>query len=154
MEEHSELQTEFIEQDPKGYFVIKVDADKKEVVADHYSNENSLLNRITGATAKYIYKRIISLGFVSDVSHAAYLGHELRAAQFALEHSLPYEQDRDFRIPREAIPNTSLAAEATYIKAGKLVSIPDSNHDETVKVGGVEMSFKDLLRSRGICRVF
>jgi hypothetical protein len=95
------------------------------------------------------------LGLVSSVSHAAYLGHELRAAQFALEHGLPYEQDREMMLmPKDKLNDVSLAAEATYVKAGKMVAIPDRNHDETIKVGGIEMSFKDFLRSRGISRVF
>ena len=154
-EEHKELVTEFIEQDPKGYFIIKVDAEKGEVMADHYGNDNVLLNRITGAKAKYIHKRITSLGLVSDVSHAAYLGHELRAAQFSLEHGMPFQQDKDIILmSKERLSDVSLAAEATYVKAGKMVAIPGRSHEENVKVGQVEMPFKDFLRSRGLSRVF
>jgi len=155
VEEHKELVTEFIEQDPMGYFIIKIDKSGSEIMADHYGNDNILLNRITGGKAKYIHKRITSLGLVSNTSHAAYLGHELRAAQFALEHGLPYEQDKDMILmPKEKLADVSLAAEATYVKAGKMVSIPDSNHDEIIKVGKMEMSFKDFLRSRGLSRAF
>jgi hypothetical protein len=155
MEEHKELVTEFIEQDPKGYFIIKIDKDKNEIAADHYGNDNQLMNRISGNKAKYIIKRITSLELVSSVSHAAYLGHELRSAQFALEHGLPYEQDRDILLlQKDKLQDVSLAAEATYVKAGKLVAIPDKSHDENIKVGGIEMSFKDFLRSRGLSRAF
>ncbi|MBM3303593.1 MAG: hypothetical protein FJY76_00720 [Candidatus Aenigmarchaeota archaeon] len=155
VEEHRELVTEFIESDPKGYFIIKLDTARKEIIADHYGNDNILLNRITGSKAKYIHKRITSLGLVSNLSHAAYLGHELRAAQFALEHGLPYEQDREMLLmPKERLSDVSLAAEATYVKAGRLVSIPGRSHEENVKVGQVEMPFKDFLRSRGLSRVF
>ncbi len=155
VEEHKELVTEFIEQDPKGYFIIKVDAGRNEIIADHYGNDNMLLNRVSGSKAKYLHKRITSLGLVSTLSHAAYLGHELRAAQFALEHGLPYEQDREMVLmSKDRLSDVSLAAEATYVKAGKLVSIPGKSHDENVKVGGLEMPFKDFLRSRGLSRVF
>lgn len=155
MEEHRELATEFIEQDPKGYFIIKIDNNSKEIIADHYSNGGALINRVAGTKAKYLHKRIVSLGIVSTLSHAAYLGHELRSAQFALEHGLPYEQDRDFvLLPKDKLSDTSLATEATYIKAGKLISIPDKNHDEMVNIGGVEMSFREFLRSRGLSRAF
>ncbi len=155
MEEHKELVTEFIEQDPKGYFIIKTGSNSKEIIADHYGNDNILLNRITGGKAKYLHKRITSLGLVSTLSHAAYLGHELRTAQFAVEHGLPYEQDREMLLmPKDKLSDVSLAAEATYVKAGKMVSIPGRSHDENVKVGGLEMPFRDFLRSRGLSRVF
>ncbi len=153
--EHRELVSEAIEQDPKGYFLIKVDRAKKEITVDHYSNDNVLLSRITGSKAKYLHKRIVSLDLVSNPSHAAYLGSELRAAQFALEHGLPYEQDKDFMlIPKDKLSDTSLATEATYVKAGKLVSMPNTVHDESIMVGGIETSFREFLKSRGMSRAF
>lgn len=159
-EEHGELATEYVDIDPKGYFVIRLDRESGEIVVEHYSND-ALMNRIRGKSAKYIYKRAISLGLASDLSHAAYLGHELRNAQLALEHGLEYQQDRELSFPKkeQAIPagqdtSASTAKEATYIKAGKLVPIADNHSDENVKVGGIEVSWREFLRSRGLSRAF
>jgi hypothetical protein len=44
--------------------------------------------------------------------------------------------------------------EYAYLKAGKYVPLPSKDHNETVKVGKEEMSFRDFLKSRGLSRVF
>ncbi len=82
--------------DPMGFFTILVSDGMISV--EHYSNQKRLLRKITGKTAKDIYKKISDMGIVGRHDHAAYLGRELAKAELALQRGLQYEQDKDLSL--------------------------------------------------------
>ena len=82
-----------IEMDRVGYFVILPQPEKAIILVEHYSYENSLLRVIRGKTAKSIYSTIIQNGWVTQLSHAAYLGKELVRAELSMEQTFRYVQD-------------------------------------------------------------
>jgi dihydropteroate synthase len=49
---------------------------------------------VNGKTADVIYSKIIELGLVSFLDHAAYLGSELTKAEIALRTGKEYIQDQ------------------------------------------------------------
>ncbi len=51
------------------------------------------LRVIEGTTARALYATIIKAGWVSELSHAAYLGKELARAELALQYGFNYVQD-------------------------------------------------------------
>ncbi len=79
--------------DCAGYFVILVDKLKGEVVVEHYSNYNKLLHVVAGKSARALYLTIIENGWVTQLSHAAYLGKELTRAELAIRKGTAYVQD-------------------------------------------------------------
>ena len=114
-----ELSRRFIALDPSGYFLIRLDSEAGELVAEHYGNgidERGLAtDPETGAVigcrdttprrplAIYRGRTAKELGMalsegeaphpISRLDHALYLGRELQKAQWALEQGLPYVQD-------------------------------------------------------------
>ncbi len=79
--------------DKAGYFVILPIANRKVIHIEHYSYDNSLLHVLEGASARSLYLKIIEQNWVSEMSHAAYLGKELAKAQVSLSFGIPYNQD-------------------------------------------------------------
>ncbi len=79
--------------DKAGYFVILPLADRKVICVEHYSYDNSLLHILEGTSARSLYMKIIEQNWVSEMSHAAYLGKELAKAQSSLNFGIPYSQD-------------------------------------------------------------
>jgi dihydropteroate synthase len=51
------------------------------------------LNIIKGKTAESVYSKIVELGLVTQLDHAAYLGSELAKAEIALRSGKEYIQD-------------------------------------------------------------
>lgn len=109
----SELQVEQVQAkkktkfdfDPKGFFVIFIDKEAKEIVVEHYLNVSKedanfevatgKLNKvIKGTEALALRDTIIELGLVSRMDHIGYLGCELGKAETALRLDLEYEQDQ------------------------------------------------------------
>jgi len=114
-----ELSQRFIALDPAGYFLIRIEAEAGELVAEHYSNainERGLATdpetgevlacRGSGPrrpTATYRGRSAKELGIaltegdgphpISCLDHALYLGRELQKAQWCLEQGIPYVQD-------------------------------------------------------------
>jgi hypothetical protein len=114
-----QLSQRFIALDPSGYFLIRVDAEAQELVAEHYSNtidERGLATdpetgeviacRGSGPrspTATYRGRTAKELGIaltegegphpLSRLDHALYLGRELQKAQWCLERGEAYVQD-------------------------------------------------------------
>lgn len=82
-----------VEMDKAGYFVILPRMDKKIILVEHYDYENRLLRVIEGKTARSIYWSIIRNRWVSQLSHAAYLGKELARAELSLKMGFKYVQD-------------------------------------------------------------
>ncbi len=79
--------------DKAGYFVILPVPDKSMITVEHYGYDHTLLRVIEGSTARALYKTIVGNGWVSELSHSAYLGRELTKAEFALTHGVTYIQD-------------------------------------------------------------
>ena len=114
-----QLSQRFIELDPSGYFLIKLDADAGELVAEHYSNDVDERGRATdpetgevlacrgsgprlpstsfrGRTAKELGIALTEADAplpVSRLDHALYLGRELQKAEACLKAGLLYRQD-------------------------------------------------------------
>ena len=116
----AQLSKRFIDLDENGYFLIKLDKESKELVAEHYSNEitdkgiavdpetgealrcdSSAQERIPvkiyrGRTAKEIGIQLTEgeeSGLISKIDHALYLGRELQKAEYCLINDLRYVQD-------------------------------------------------------------
>ena len=113
------LSQRFIDLDPAGYFLIKLDAEAGELVAEHYSNDVDERGRATdpetgevlscrgggprqptnsfrGRTAKELGIALTEQSGslpVSRLDHAMYLGRELQKAEACLEAGIPYRQD-------------------------------------------------------------
>ena len=114
-----QLSQRFIELDPSGYFLIKLDAEAGELVAEHYSNDVDERGRATdpetgevlacrgggqrspstsfrGRTAKELGIALTEAEGplpVSCLDHALYLGRELQKAEACLKAGVAYMQD-------------------------------------------------------------
>jgi tetrahydromethanopterin S-methyltransferase subunit A len=80
--------------DKAGYFVIIPLFEKKIIVVEHYSYDDKLLHIIEGKDATSIYSTIIENGWITELSHAAYLGRELAKAELSMEYGFKYIQDK------------------------------------------------------------
>ncbi len=118
-ERDAQLSGRFIALDPAGYFLIRIDAEADELVAEHYGNgidERGLATdpatgevlSCRGGTprrplAVYRGRTAKELGIsltegpephpLSRLDHALYLGRELQRAEACLELGLEYVQD-------------------------------------------------------------
>ncbi len=80
--------------DKSGYFVIVPKADINTIIVEHYDNINNLLRIIKGENARSIYWTIIENEWVTEISHAAYLGKELTQAEMSMRLGFKYVQDK------------------------------------------------------------
>jgi len=81
------------EVDPKGFFIINVNASKSQISVEHYSTDRRLQRVITGQRAEDLYKKINALNLVSLHAHASYMGKELSKAETALREGKEYIQE-------------------------------------------------------------
>lgn len=79
--------------DKAGYFVIIPQPQKGIIIVEHYSYNNRLLRAIEGRDAGSIYRTIIKNGWVTQLSHAAYLGKELAKAELSIKLGFRYVQE-------------------------------------------------------------
>ena len=114
----NDLSDRYIDLDPNGYFIIKVDLNKNKIILEHYLNkinqegyaidpktnqpikcdskEIKTCNEIfTGITAKEIGILITEKrnDLISRFDHALYLGRELQKAEQCLYNQKTYVQD-------------------------------------------------------------
>lgn len=82
-----------IKLDKAGYFVIIISKKKDGLLVEHYSNNNKFLRKIEGNNGRDIYFTIINNNWVSELSHAAYLGKELARAEMAIKKGFKFIQD-------------------------------------------------------------
>jgi tetrahydromethanopterin S-methyltransferase subunit A len=82
-----------IKLDKEGYFVIINSTKKGDILVEHYSNDNKFLRKIQGNNGRDIYFTIINNKWVSELSHAAYLGKELARAEMAIKKGFKFIQD-------------------------------------------------------------
>ncbi len=81
--------------DPKGYFKIFIEKKDELIELSYYENEtkSDMANiTIRGKDAVLIYKKVIEMGLVSRLDHAAYLGKELKKAELAVKYGIGYKQ--------------------------------------------------------------
>ncbi len=84
-------------QDPKGYFLIKVNHEDGTIHVGYCDNNHELKYEIVGKRAKDICHTIAERGLVSLFEHASYLGDELKEAELAIKYKLKYVQDEDIK---------------------------------------------------------
>ncbi len=84
---------EAVRLDKAGYFVIVPLADRGVINVEQYAYDHSLLRVIEGPTSRAIYYLVIKNGWVTEMSHAAYLGKELTKAELSLRYGFKYIQD-------------------------------------------------------------
>jgi dihydropteroate synthase-like protein len=82
--------------DSAGMFKISVDQVDNVLIAAHYTllDMTKPINVIKGKTADSVYAKILELGLVSRLDHAAYLGSELAKAEISLQTGKEYVQDK------------------------------------------------------------
>ncbi|TMI15261.1 hypothetical protein E6H35_02745 [Candidatus Bathyarchaeota archaeon] len=83
--------------DPKGYFVITIEPEQKEILLRHYLPDHTPAHEMRGRGATSMLLGLLRDGLVTQLSHAGYLGEELAKAQTALQFGLRYDQDRPLR---------------------------------------------------------
>ncbi|MDR2199850.1 MAG: hypothetical protein LBR53_10425 [Deltaproteobacteria bacterium] len=81
--------------DPHGHFKIRLDRERREIVAEHYSGASELLEEYRGKTPHDIFKRLEKDLAVSGIGHALYLGSQLERAWLALLRGGEYVQDKN-----------------------------------------------------------
>ena len=91
--------------DPKGYFLIAVDKNKKIIRVGYCiftrlgnSPINDMVAVITGKNAIEIVNTLIREKFISTLQHAADMGIELHKAELSLKYGFNYIQDKDLLI--------------------------------------------------------
>ena len=112
------LSNRYIELDPKGYFIIKIDLQTKQIILEHYLNKindegyaldpktnkpikcDSKEIKTCNETFKGISAKEIGIAItenrndlISRFDHALYLGRELQKAEECLYKKLSYVQD-------------------------------------------------------------
>jgi dihydropteroate synthase len=91
--------------DPRGYFLIEIDREKKLLRVGYckftkLGNKpiNDMVSIISGRTAIEIANTLIRNKYISTLQHAADMGIELCKAELALKYKLNYVQDKDLKI--------------------------------------------------------
>ena len=93
--------------DPKGYFLIDVDRQKKIIQVGYCkftrlgnTPNNDMVAEIKGKTAIEIVNTLIREKFISTLQHAADMGIELYKAELSLQYGFKYIQDKDLNIDK------------------------------------------------------
>lgn len=79
--------------DPKGYFLIRINKEEQMLEIGQCINDHKLVRVVKGKTPEEIMYKIIDLGAMSLLDHAAYLGKELQKAYTAMKFGFVYVQD-------------------------------------------------------------
>jgi len=93
--------------DPKGYFLIAVDKNKKIIRVGYCiftrlgnSPINDMVAVVQGKTAIEIVNTLIREKFISTLQHAADMGIELHKAEMSLKYGFEYVQDKSLNIDK------------------------------------------------------
>ena len=93
--------------DPKGYFLIAVDKNKKNIRVGYCiftrlgnSPTNDMVAEIIGKTAIEIVNTLFREKFISTLQHAADMGIELHKAEMSLKYGFEYVQDKSLNIDK------------------------------------------------------
>ena len=112
------LSNRYIDLDPKGYFIIKVDFEENKIILEHFLNNindegyaldpetnepikcDSQNKRVSNQVFKGISAKQLGImiteernDLITKFDHALYLGRELQKAEECLYKRLPYIQD-------------------------------------------------------------
>ena len=112
------LSNRYIDLDPNGYFIIKVDLEENKIILEHFLNNinddgyaldpetnepikcDSQNKRVSNEVFKGISAKQLGImiteernDLITRFDHALYLGRELQKAEECLYKSLPYVQD-------------------------------------------------------------
>ena len=112
------LSNRYIDLDPNGYFIIKVDLEENKIILEHFLNNindegyaldpetnepikcNSQNKRVSNEVFKGISAKQLGImiteernDLITRFDHALYLGRELQKAEESLYKRLPYIQD-------------------------------------------------------------
>ena len=80
--------------DPKGYFLIRINSEKKKIEVGFCNSRNKIVIKVEGNKPIDIYNTIINkIGLDIRKDHCAYLGRELQKAYISLQKDLSYVQD-------------------------------------------------------------
>ena len=90
-------------QDPKGYFLIRIDRERKLLEAAFCPEINKIAFIFRGKRPEDIYHEVAKRDLLAKRDHYAYLGLELEKAFLALRYELPYEQDEDLTLKNAKI---------------------------------------------------
>ena len=113
-----DLSNRYIDLDPNGYFIIKVDLEEKKIILEHFLNNindkgfaldpetnepikcDSQSKRVSNEVFEGISAKQIGIlitekrnDLITRFDHALYLGRELQKAEECLYKRLPYIQD-------------------------------------------------------------
>ena len=80
--------------DPYGYVKLAVDGQAKEIVLQHYSPENELLDEYRAGNPSALARKLCQREAISDLSHAMYVGMQLERAWHCLLSGKEYIQDK------------------------------------------------------------
>ncbi len=86
------------EMDPKGYFLVRVDAARGVLEAAHCTELGVIDKIFEGKKPQDIYFEVYKAGLVSRSDHASYLGKELHKAFVSLKLGLKYVQDSELEL--------------------------------------------------------
>ena len=93
--------------DPKGYFLIDIDRQKKIIQVGYCKFTrlgnapiNDMIAIVRGKTAIEIVNTLIREKFISTLQHAADMGIELHKAELSLKYGFKYIQDKDLFIDK------------------------------------------------------
>src|SRR2546422_1834798 len=152
--------------DPKGYFVITIEPEQKEIILRHYLPDHTPAHEMRGRGATSMLLSLLRDGLVTQLSHSGYLGEELAKAQTALQFGLRYDQDRPLQ-PRESPASATLPEAIGFEKQGTtpLQAPPKRSFVEVYTVKQLEsvapntdidlfLSVTDLLRERVLGGIF
>ena len=114
----NELSNRYIDLDPKGYFIIKVDLEEKKIILEHFLNNineegyaldpetnerikcDTQSKRVSNEVFEGISAKQLGIliteernDLITRFDHALYLGRELQKAEECLYKKLPYIQD-------------------------------------------------------------
>ena len=114
----NDLSNRYIELDPKGYFIIKVDLEEKKIILEHFLNNinkdgyaldpetnepikcDTQSKRVSNEIFEGISAKQLGIliteernDLITRFDHALYLGRELQKAEDCLYKKLPYIQD-------------------------------------------------------------
>ena len=84
--------------DPKGYFLIRVNQETKNIEVGFCEKGNVIEIKISGTNPQEIYQTAIKHNLITRLDHAAYLGSELQKAFIALKKGIEYVQDDELDI--------------------------------------------------------
>lgn len=101
-------------EDRKGYFIIELMFNN--IVVKH-KKRGQEYKVVVGNNAEEICNKLIELKLVSSLSHAMYLGRELKRAEYALKHSRDYVQDAE---SFENVNNEGSYLKTTFVEANNL----------------------------------